>query len=160
MTCWRRTSPERPTECACEGAESAGCKSLSRFGLNLVTEGNCVAARRGGEQPEVNDRSVGHERDSACCRGEPAPSWRSPTDAPTHWNGDVLRMNAAARAVSLRGQPDQTRRTTRGGWRRNGQKILRIKQGDLLRKGRAYWPMASPARRSRSQSVHSSVEAG
>ena len=23
-----------------------------------VTEGNCVAARRGGEQPEVNDQSV------------------------------------------------------------------------------------------------------
>jgi hypothetical protein len=24
----------------------------------LVTNGNCVAARRGGEQPEVNDQSV------------------------------------------------------------------------------------------------------
>ena len=25
---------------------------------HLVTNGNCVAARRGGEQPEVNDQSV------------------------------------------------------------------------------------------------------
>jgi hypothetical protein len=25
-----------------------------------VTDGNCVAARRGGEQPEVNDQSVTH----------------------------------------------------------------------------------------------------
>jgi hypothetical protein len=29
------------------------------LGLNIVTERNCVAARRGGEQREVNDQSVG-----------------------------------------------------------------------------------------------------
>jgi hypothetical protein len=52
--------------------ERQWCKSLPKFGLNFVTEGNCVAARRGGEQPEVNDQSVGNELDSACCRGEPA----------------------------------------------------------------------------------------
>jgi len=27
--------------------------------FQLVTEGNCVAARRGGEQPEVNGKPVG-----------------------------------------------------------------------------------------------------
>jgi len=27
---------------------------------NPETDGNCVAARRGGEQPEVNDQSVTH----------------------------------------------------------------------------------------------------
>jgi hypothetical protein len=32
---------------------------LAEVGLNLVTERNCVAARRGGEQREVNDQSVG-----------------------------------------------------------------------------------------------------
>jgi hypothetical protein len=34
------------------------------------------------------------------------------------------------------------------------------KQGDLLGDSRAYWLAASQARPSRSQSVHSSVEAG
>jgi len=29
------------------------------LGLNSVTEGNCVSARRGGKQLEVNDQSVG-----------------------------------------------------------------------------------------------------
>jgi hypothetical protein len=42
------------------------------LGLNIVTERNCVVARRGGEQREVNDQSVENELDSACCRGEPA----------------------------------------------------------------------------------------
>ncbi len=32
---------------------------LSRFTLQPVTDCNCVAARRGGEQQEVNDQSVG-----------------------------------------------------------------------------------------------------
>ncbi len=27
--------------------------------LDIVAEGNCVVARRGGEQPEANDWSVG-----------------------------------------------------------------------------------------------------
>ena len=45
--------------CACKRVEPAGCKSSHRSGLNLLTEGNCVAARQGGEQPEVNDQSVG-----------------------------------------------------------------------------------------------------
>ena len=33
--------------------------------LRLVAEGNCVAVRRGGEQPEAKDQSVGYELDSA-----------------------------------------------------------------------------------------------
>jgi len=32
---------------------------LSRITLQPVTDCNCVAARRGGEQQEVNDQSVG-----------------------------------------------------------------------------------------------------
>ena len=39
--------------------ESAGCKSLSKLGLNFVTESNCVLVRGGGEQLEVNGWSVG-----------------------------------------------------------------------------------------------------
>jgi hypothetical protein len=34
-------------------------KVLSRSTLQPVTDCNCVAARRGGEQQEVNDQSVG-----------------------------------------------------------------------------------------------------
>jgi hypothetical protein len=32
---------------------------LSRYTLQPVTDCNCAAARRGGEQQEVNDQSVG-----------------------------------------------------------------------------------------------------
>ena len=51
--------PEGAAECACKRVESAGWKSLPRFGLDFVAEGNCVVARRGGEQPEANGWSVG-----------------------------------------------------------------------------------------------------
>jgi hypothetical protein len=33
-------------------------KVLAEVFWHFVTDGNCVAARRGGEQPEVNDQSV------------------------------------------------------------------------------------------------------
>ena len=46
-------------DCACKRVESAGWKSLPRFGLDFVAKGNCVVARRGGEQPEAKDWSVG-----------------------------------------------------------------------------------------------------
>lgn len=82
-----RNRQECPFSCAHERLELAGCESLSRSGLDLVIEGNCVAERRGGKQPEVNDRSVGNKLDSACCRGELARKWRSPMSAPTHWKG-------------------------------------------------------------------------
>jgi hypothetical protein len=42
-----------------------------------VVEGNCVVARRGGEQPETNWRSAGDELVSAGCVGEPAGRRRS-----------------------------------------------------------------------------------
>jgi hypothetical protein len=80
---------QTPHSCVCKRVESGGWKSLSVFGLGIVAEGNCVAARRGGEHPEVNDRSVGNKLDSACCRGEPASEWRSPSDDPSHWSGDT-----------------------------------------------------------------------
>jgi hypothetical protein len=47
-----------------------------------LTEGNCVAARRGGEQPEVNDQSVTQVNSiRPSRRGELAANWRSPNDA-------------------------------------------------------------------------------
>ncbi len=46
-------------ECAFDGVETGGCKSLHEFDLNSLTESNCVPARGGGEQLEVNFQSVG-----------------------------------------------------------------------------------------------------
>jgi hypothetical protein len=51
--------PEAVAQRACKWSESARCKSSPKFGLNVVTNCNCVVARRGGEQQEVNDQSVG-----------------------------------------------------------------------------------------------------
>ena len=42
-----------------------GASPLQVIVLRLVAEGNCVAVRRGGEQPEAKDQSVGYELDSA-----------------------------------------------------------------------------------------------
>jgi len=44
----------------------------------LVAEGNCVVKRRGGEQPEAKEPSVGDELDSAGTSDETAVSARSP----------------------------------------------------------------------------------
>ena len=49
----------RGNECVREGALSARCKSVPEPVAGSEIEGNCVAARRGGEQPEVNRQSVG-----------------------------------------------------------------------------------------------------
>lgn len=65
------------SQCASERTESARCKSSPEFGLNFVTESNCVSKRRGGKQLEVNEQSVRKKLDSACRRGEPAGNWRS-----------------------------------------------------------------------------------
>ena len=48
----------RPWLCACDRIESARCESLQEVLWHTLTEGNCVAVRRGREQPEVNDQSV------------------------------------------------------------------------------------------------------
>ena len=47
------------SQCACERTKSVTCKSSPALDLGAVIEGNCVLARGGGEQPEVNDQSVG-----------------------------------------------------------------------------------------------------
>jgi hypothetical protein len=49
----------RRHECVREDALSARCKSVPGLVAGPEIEGNCVAARRGGEQPEVNWQSVG-----------------------------------------------------------------------------------------------------
>jgi hypothetical protein len=52
--------------CAPASVHSQGGESPPQAcALRPVTNGNCVTARWGGEQPEVSDQSVGDERDSA-----------------------------------------------------------------------------------------------
>jgi len=51
--------PRKRVSCARKVATSARWKSVSEKATNSVAEGNCVAVKRGGEQPEANCRSVG-----------------------------------------------------------------------------------------------------
>jgi len=46
-------------ECVREYALSAWCKSMSWEVTFHVAEGNCVAAMRGGEQPEAKEQPAG-----------------------------------------------------------------------------------------------------
>ena len=57
---------------------------MSEYATNSVAKGNCVAAKRGGEQPEANGRSVGKRSVRRktnpirrCVSGEPARVGRS-----------------------------------------------------------------------------------
>ena len=45
--------------------DQRGASPLQVNVLRLVAEGNCVAVKRGGEQPEAKDQSVGYELDTA-----------------------------------------------------------------------------------------------
>jgi len=65
---------------------------LPRPGSRPVTNDNCVAVRRGGEQSEVNDSSVRKKLDSAGVGGEPASDVRSP-DPGTPVLGEVQRAD-------------------------------------------------------------------
>jgi hypothetical protein len=116
-------------QCACEGVELAGWKSLSVLDVSTVTERNCVAARRGGEHREVNDQSVTSVNSirpivvaSLLENAKPKTPVDPRRESRSHDRG--------------RGRP-QTKRNhiksgdDRGGWRRNDRKIQRDKQGDL-----------------------------
>jgi hypothetical protein len=98
-----------------------------------VAEGNCVAARRGGEQPEANWQSVGDEPDSAVWRGEPAHLWRSPKTVGPVEDGEANEGRAPW-----------------CGWGRNAGKAGRRKRGYLPRE----------ATLGRSQNPHSTASGG
>ena len=51
----RRSAPSAPASVL----NQRGASPLQAYALRPVTDCNCVAARRGGEQQEVNDQSVG-----------------------------------------------------------------------------------------------------
>jgi hypothetical protein len=123
------------------------------YGLTSVADRNCVAARRGGEQREANIQSVGERtrfgraswRASAFMVKPEVPQW-SPLL--------VMGFGAIRSSGSGLGKTQtETQGTSFGGWRRNGWKVQSMKQGDLGGVSRLTPPP-------RSQSVHSSVEAG
>ena len=48
-------------ECARKGISSTWCKSMSKEAIDFVAEGNCVAARRGGEVKQSSELFHGGE---------------------------------------------------------------------------------------------------
>jgi hypothetical protein len=125
--------PVFPTPmCASAHHESAGCKSPSKLDLNFVTEGNCVAVRRGGEQLEVNDQSVTYVN-----------SIRLSVVASLLANGEA-QMTLWSRQSGCERSADRIARYARysktdqrpwaagSGWRWNGWKIRDVKEGDLF----------------------------
>ena len=87
--------------------------------LASETKGNCVAARRGGEQLEVNDQSVTQVNSirpavvaSLLAKGEAQVTLGPKRAATEMWSG----MPGNEKAQKCAG-------TTEGGWRRNDRKV-------------------------------------
>lgn len=99
---------------------------------NSVIKSNCVIARWGGEQLEMKDQSVGDELDSAGCCGEHA------------W---VLRSLKIITYVDVARKEKKRYVGASSGWRWNGRKFMRDKQGYLRVRENT----------GRSQSLHSTV---
>ena len=96
-----------------------GASPLQVDALRPVTDGNCVAARRGGKQPEVNDQSATQVNSIRPAR---AASPLAKGEAQTGAN----RM-----PPTLRGSVSKRWGGRGGGRRRNGPKARHMKQRDL-----------------------------
>ncbi len=70
----------------------------------LETNGNCAAAKRGGEQPEVNNQSVGKRT-----------RFGRVTSMSLRGNGEILTRQAEQR-IALRGSVRKRRYGGPGGW--------------------------------------------
>jgi hypothetical protein len=95
-----------------------GASPLQVDVLRPVTEGNCVAARRGGEQPEVNDQSATRVNSIRPSRAASLPT-----------NGEA-QTGASRVPPALRGSVLKRWGGRGGGWRRNGPKARYMKQRD------------------------------
>ena len=136
-----------------------------------VTEGYCVVVTRGGELPEVNCQSVtfvlkrnkvnsirpdGRASLRALCEARPAAQASRegksfvPNGAGQREHDRVLKETVNRRKAAV---------SPEGGWRQNGRKRERSKQGDLPGTERRSWPQWPEEPPGRSQSVHSSDEA-
>jgi hypothetical protein len=96
-----------------------GVSPLQARAHRPVTEGNCVAARRGGEQPEVNFQSATQVNSIRPCR---LASLRIQGEACS--GGSRTLMTLVCESKSDHGG-------RWGVWRRNGQKARHMKQRDL-----------------------------
>jgi hypothetical protein len=96
-----------------------GESPLQARALRPVTEGNRVAARRGGEQPEVNVQSATKVNSIRPCR---SVSLR---------NKGETQTGATWKSTTLRGSVIKRSWRRWGGWRRNGGMAKPMKQRDL-----------------------------
>ena len=117
-----------------------------------VTEGYRVVATRGGELPEVNCQSVitfvHHMSNVNSIRPAEGTSLRALCEVRSPAQASVLkvlRMNGAGdrnsgRVLTTNGEQGKAAPPSEGGWRQNGRKRKRVKQGDLLGATRRSWP--------------------
>src|SRR5258707_6979513 len=96
-----------------------GVSPLQARALRPVTDGNCVAARRGGEEPEVNVQSATKVNSIRPCRS-----------ASLRIQGEA-RTGETRKPTTLRGSVIKRSWGRWGGWRRNGRKARHMKQRDL-----------------------------
>jgi hypothetical protein len=130
-----------------------GESPLRANALRPVANSNCVAARRGGEQQEANDQSVGRRTRFGLAKL-----------ASLHPKGEAWTAKSGE-PVELRGSAKKLRQETSDDWRRNGQEGHTRKSGrpvresagvHAIKRGSVYRPKS---RANRSQSAHSSEEA-
>jgi len=96
-----------------------GASPLQARALRPVTDGNCVLARGGGKQPEVNDQPV-----------TKVNSIRPDRAASLLGNGEA-RTGMTRKPATLRGSVSKRSRGRSGGWRRDGRTAEHMKQRDL-----------------------------
>ncbi len=132
-----------------------GASPLHADALRPVSESNRVLATGGGKQLEENDQSVTKVKNSI----------RPGCLASLLGNGEA--QTRFGKPSTLRGSVSKRWREQSGGWRRNGWKARCMKQGDLSEnRDGVHVPDSklgtdrTKSRSLRSQSVHSSEEAG
>ena len=94
---------------------------LSRVIWHSVTESNCVVARRGGEQLEVNDQPVTHVNPIRHVVVASLPSYGEAQLTHGLWKGAARELREVRYA--RRGKPRMHFETTMGGWERDDRKV-------------------------------------
>src|SRR3954453_20490966 len=116
----RRVTRPEAVACASVSVQGQGGASPPQVdALRPVTDGNRVAARRGGKQPEVNGQSATQVN-----------SIRPPRVASLQANGEA-QTGSSRMPPALRGSVSKRWEGRGGGWRRNGRTALHRTQRDL-----------------------------
>src|SRR4051794_1204276 len=112
--------PPEAVACASVSVQGQGGASPPQVdALRPVTDGNRVAARRGGKQPEVNGQSA-----------TKVNSIRPSRSASLQAKGEA-QTGASRMPPTLRGSVSKRWEGRGGGWRRNGRTALHVTQRDL-----------------------------